>query len=133
MPSKPKIITFLIADNVMQEKGSNKWSAIGIFDRIHASKFPTLHTNMALYMKLSDAEGEYDIRIEFVDSDGRKLSIFEGIKLRVGSKLNHPDFGIRAQNLMIPKPGKYHFDLYFNNELCESYPLIAEERGKPNV
>ena len=132
-PSKPKIITFLIADSVIQEKGSNKWSVIGIFDRIFASKFPTLHNNMALYMRLSDAEGEYDIRIEFVDSEGKKLSVFEGIKLKVGSKLNHPDFGIRTQNLIIPKPGKYHFDLYFNDQLCESCPLIVEEIGKTNA
>jgi hypothetical protein len=66
MPTKPEIITFLIADNVMQERGSNKWSAIGIFDRIYSSKFPCLHANMALYVKLADAEGEYDIRVEFL-------------------------------------------------------------------
>lgn len=130
MPSKPKIITFLIADNIIQEKGSNKWSAIGIFDRIYAVKFPYLHANMALYIKLFDAEGEYNIRVEFVDSEGKKMAIFKGIKLKVRSKLDHPDFGIRAQNLMIPKPGKYHFDLYFNDDYCESYPLMVEEAGK---
>lgn len=130
MPSNPNIITFLIADSVIQEKGTNKWSAIGIFDHVYASRFPTLHNNMALYIRLSDAEGEYDIRVEFVDSDNRRLGLFEGLKLRVASKLEFPDFGIRTQNLMIPKPGKYNFDLYFNNELCKSCPLFAEERNK---
>lgn len=130
MPAKPNIITFLIADSVIQEKGSNKWSAIGIFDRIYAEKFPCLHTNMALYIKLADAEGEYDISVEFKDSEGKKLEIFEGIKLRVPSRLNHPDFGIKTQNLLIPKPDKYNFDLYFNGDFCQSYPLIVEEKPK---
>jgi len=130
MPYKPKIDTFLIADNVIQEKDSNKWSVIGVFGQIFSNRFPCFHSNMALYIKISDAEGEYDIRVEFTDSNENKLGIFEGIKLRVDSKLVSVDFGIRTQNLMIPKPGKYHFSLYFNNEFCESCPLIATERGK---
>ena len=127
MAYKPKIDTFLIADNVIQEKGSNKWSVIGIFSQVFSNKFPCFHSSMALYIKISDAEGEYDIRVEFTDADEKKLSVFEGIKLKVDSKLNSVDLGIRTQNLMIPKPGKYHFSLYFNNEFCESCLLIASE------
>ncbi len=127
MPSKPVIKSFLIADSVIQEKGSNKWSAIGIFDRIYTHNFPFLHANTALYIKLADAEGEYELKIEFVDSSGRKLGIFEGIKLKVLSKLDTPDFGIKTQNLFIPASGKYHFDLYFNNQHCANIPLIVEE------
>ncbi len=128
MVSNPQVITFLIADNVIQEKGTNKWSVIGIFDRIYAVKFPYLHTHMALYIKFSDAEGEYNVRVEFTDSEGKKLSVFKGIKLKVNSKLDYPDFGIKTQNLIIPKPGKYHFDLYFNDNLCKSYPLIVDKK-----
>lgn len=127
MPSKPNIISFLIADSVIQEKHSNKWSAIGIFDRIYASKFPCMHANMALYIKLCDAEGDYKIRVEFSDSNARKLGVFEGINLKVGSKLATPDFGIQTRNLFIPKPGKYSFDLYFNDQHCGAFPLNVEE------
>ncbi len=128
MSLKPHIISFLIADSVIQEKGSNKWSAIGIFDRISADRFPCMHASMALYIKLTDAEGEYNLRVEFTDSDARKLGVFEGIKLKVASKLATPDFGIQTKNLFIPKPGKYNFDLYFNDQHCQSFPLIVEAR-----
>ena len=128
MLPKPNVISFLIADTVIEEKGSNKWSAIGIFDRIYADSFPVIHFNMALYVKLSDAEGDYDVRIEFTDSSARKLGIFEGVKLKVSSKLLQPDFGIQTRNLFIPKPDKYNFDLYFNDQLCQSFPLIVEQR-----
>ena len=127
LPAKPNIISFLIADNVIQEKGSNKWSAIGIFDRIYAKNFPCIHFSTALYVKLSDAEGEYNIRVEFTDSNMKKLAIFEGIKLKVTSKLEQPDFGIQTRNLFIPKPGKYTFDLYFNDQFCTGFPLIVEQ------
>ena len=130
MVSKPNILSFLIADNVIQERGTNKWSAIGIFDHIFVEKFPCIHANMALYVRLSDAEGEYDLRVEFTNSEDTKLSTFEGIKLKVLDKLATPDFGIQTRNLFIPKPDKYSFDLYFNGQLCERFPLIVKGSGK---
>ena len=125
--AKPNIISFLIADSIIQEKGTNKWSVIGIFDRIHASSFPFIHPNLALYIKLSDAEGDYSIKIEFTNDAGQKLGVFEGLKLTIHSKLETPDFGIQTRNLTIPSPGKYNFDLYFNDQYCESVPLIIQE------
>ncbi len=130
IPVKPKINSFLIADMVIQDKATNKWSAIGIFDRIMASNFPCMHPNLALYIRLSDAEGKYDIRVEFCDTENRKLAVFEGITLTIPSRLHHPDLGIKTLSLPIPKPGKYYFDLYFNGELAESLPLDVEEIPK---
>ena len=130
MASKPNILSFLIADNVIQERGTNKWSAIGIFDQILVEKFPCIYANMALYIRLSDAEGEYDLRVEFTNSEDTKLSTFEGIKLKVLDKLATPDFGIQTRNLFIPQPDKYSFDLYFNGQLCEGFPLIVKGIGK---
>lgn len=85
-PSKPHILSFLIADKVIQEKHSNKWSAIGIFDRVYVQKFPCMHATLALYVKLSDAEGKYAIRVEFSDAEGTKLGVFENVELQVNSR-----------------------------------------------
>ena len=126
-PIKPQIKSFLIADMVIQEHGSNKWSAIGIFDRIYAQGFPYLHNTLALYIKLSDAEGSYDIRVEFCDENDRKIAIFKGIKLSVPSRLNTPDFGIRTRNLQVPKPGQYCFNLYFNDEFVQGIPIKVDK------
>ncbi len=128
-PLNPKINSFLIADMVIQDKATNKWSAIGIFDRIVSSNFPCIHPNLALYIRLSDAEGKYDIRVEFRDTEDRKLAVFEGMTLSISSRLHHPDLGIKTLHLPIPKPGRYYFDLYFNGELTESLPLEVEKIG----
>lgn len=127
-PPKPEIITFLIADQVIQEKGTNKWSAIGIFDHIYAENFPLMHQSLGLYIKLTEAQGEYKIRIELTSAeDHQKLGVFEGLNLRMESPLMTFDFGIQTRNLHLPKPGKYHFDLYFNDQLCKSLPLFVEQ------
>ena len=127
MVVKPEIKSFLIADMVIQEKGSNKWSAIGIFDRISAHQFPFCHPGIGLYARFTDAQGDYHIRIEFCDTDGRKLAFFEGIKISVPSQLMTPDFGIQIHNLVIPKPGQYDFNLFFNGEFVKNFPLIVEQ------
>ena len=39
-------------------------------------------------MRLTEAEGDYDIRVEFCDINKKKLAIFEGLKLSVSSKID---------------------------------------------
>ncbi len=127
IPVKPEIISFLIADMVIQEKGTNKWSAIGIFDKIRAVSFPYIHPGLALYIRLADAEGDYNIRIEFCDDSDQIFAVFEGITLSIQSRLHHPDLGIKTVNLAIPKPGKYYFKLYFNGAFTKGFQLDVEE------
>lgn len=125
-PVKPEIISFLIADMVIQEKITNKWSAIGIFDRIRAASFPYVHPGLALYIRLADAEGDYNIRVEFCDDNDKILAVFEGITLSIHSRLHHPDLGIKTANLLIPKSGKYYFKLYFNGIFAKDFQLDVE-------
>lgn len=126
-PVKPEIISFLIADMVIQEKGTNKWSAIGIFDRIRAASFPYVHPVLALYIRLADAEGDYNVRVEFCDDNDKILAVFEGITLSIVSRLHRPDLGIKTVNLLIQKPGKYYFKLYFNGIFAKGFQLDVEE------
>ncbi|GJQ22667.1 MAG: hypothetical protein HBSAPP01_04570 [Candidatus Brocadia sapporoensis] len=127
LPVKPEIISFLIADMLIQEKGTNKWSAIGIFDRIRAAAFPYVHPGLSLYVRLADAEGNYDVRVEFCDNNDQILALFEGIRLSIQSRLYHPDIAIKTANLPIPKPGKYYFKLYFNGAFSKGFQLDVEE------
>lgn len=126
-PVKPEIVSFLIADMLIQEKGTNKWSAIGIFDRIRAAGFPYVHPGLSLYIRLADAEGNYDVRVEFCDNNDHILAMFDGITLSVHSRLHQPDIAIKTANLPIPKPGKYYFKLYFNKAFVKGFQLHVEE------
>ena len=126
MSVKPEVKSFLIADYVMQERHSNKWSAVGIFDKIYSNNYPCAHPNVGIYIRLADAEGEYKLKIEFCDSEGKKLAIYDKIMITVQSRLATPDFGIQTHRLPLPKPDVYHFNLYFNDEFVVSMPLTVE-------
>lgn len=129
----PSIESFLIADKVIQEKNTNKWSIIGIFDKIYTGSFPCIHSSLSLYIRLSGGWGKYKIKIEFCDDQDRVLGLFEGIEIDVKDKLAFPGFGINTTRLQIPQPGKYWFKLYFNDEFLEQFPIqvvLIEENKK---
>jgi len=122
MQVKPIVKAFLIADKVMREEGTGKWSVIGIFDRILSKNFPTNHPSLALYIRLTNAEGEYNVKVEFCEAEGKVLSLFEG-KLVVSSRLATPELGIQTYNLPLPKPGKYLFKLYLNDDFIQDFSI----------
>ncbi len=126
----PNLISFVLCDSVIQDKITGKWSAIGIFDKIYSRKFPVFHANMAIYVRLTDVEGKYNLRIEFVNQNNDKLSIFDGISFEVLKRQKTVDFGIPLHNLLIPKEGKYNIDLYFNDNIIKGYPLEVIKLNK---
>lgn len=125
MPSLPSISSFLIADSVFQQK-NGKWCIIGIFDRIQAPRYPVLHHALGLFVRLSDAAGDYDVKVEFRNSTDQVLAVFGGVHLHVAHRLSPVTFGIQTHNLPIPAAGRYFFKLFFNEEAAPvDIPLEA--------
>jgi hypothetical protein len=118
-PPIPRVQNFLIADSVFQQAGG-KWCVIGVFDRVTAVQYPVMHAVLGLFVQLSDAEGEYDVRVEFQDARGKVHGKFEGIRFVVKNRLEQGAFGLQTQHLPIPAPGAYFFKLYFNGRLSET-------------
>ncbi len=88
--------------------------------------FPCIHRTLALYVRLIDGEGKFNIRVEFCDDKNAMLASFSGLEINIHSRLAIPEIGIQTYNLPIPRPGKYNFHLYFNDELADiSIPLEA--------
>jgi hypothetical protein len=131
MPPTPNVKAFLIADAVIQDRATGKWSVVGIFDRIFAPQFPCVHPSLAMYVKLSDAVGRYRVRVEFRDGDDKVVSGFEGIDLEVKDQLQSVDFGIPTHGLPLEKPGRYQFQLYFNGEYVTAAPLDVQKLEPP--
>lgn len=124
MPPTPVVKSFLVADAVIQDRATGKWSVIGVFDRIFAPQFPCVHPVVAVYVKLSDALGRYRVRIEFREAaEDRLVSTFEGIDLEVKDRRQAVEFGITTHGLPLQKPGPYLFQLHLNNEYVASSPL----------
>jgi hypothetical protein len=78
----------LIADHAIREAETNKVTLVGIFDRIFGQTFPLQWSHpVAVYVRVTDAEGDYPIRLELVRlEDEQTIGRLEG-RAVVGSRL----------------------------------------------
>jgi len=124
--ARPPIVkSFIIADTVIQDRLTGKWSIIGVFDRVMAPSFPVVHPTVALYLRLSDAQGRYRMRVEFRDASDRRVGLFEGIEIEVKDPAQAIEVGLPTHMLPLEKPGKYQFQLFINDEFAASAELTV--------
>lgn len=123
---------FLIADAVIQDRLTRKWTVVNVFDQIFAPQFPCVHPSMALYVKLADARGRYAVRVDLRDATDALLSKIEGIVVEASGPTRSAEFGVTAQGLPLKGPGRCQFQLFLNDEYAAAASLdIVQARPGP--
>jgi len=121
--ARPAVVkSFLIADTVIQDRMTGKWSVIGVFDRVMAPNFPVFHP-IALYLKLGDTEGRYKIKVELRDANDRQVALIDGTPIDVKAPIQTVEVGFRMPPIPLERPGKYQFQLHVNDDFVASAPL----------
>ena len=123
MAALPAVRAFVLADAVIQDRLTRKWSVVNVFDQIYAPQFPCWHPSMAMYVKLADARGRYVVRLEFRDAGDALLSKIEGITVEASGAAHSAEFGLTAQGLPLKEPGRYQFQLFLNDEYAAAVSL----------
>ncbi|MBL8117853.1 MAG: hypothetical protein JNJ78_10035 [Anaerolineae bacterium] len=120
---------FLAADYAAKEQ-SGKLNVLGIFNRIYAADFPAIHASLYLVIRfiaeLGEFETKHDVKIIFVDSDGRELSAASGqleLPKPEGGKQLQAELIIQISNLELPKAGGYEFRVIVNKDVKAILPL----------
>jgi len=104
----------LICDQVIVEHGTGKKSLIGVFEQLNAFSFPT-QTRLAIYVKLVDASGNYDLLIRVVNlKDETKVAEIKAMANNL-SQIAAAEFAINIAGIILPEAGKYEFQLYAND------------------
>ena len=110
----PVLVAALICDVAVEDPSTRKKNLIGIFDRIWSRRFPTQRV-MSLYIKLTDAEGLYNIAAKFVErSSGSTLAEVQAT-LQVEDRLSSVDMYLPSPPLPIPRKGRYEFQIWANS------------------
>src|SRR3990167_4126164 len=110
----PTVKAFLLADSVFQQK-NGKLCIVGVFDKLYATRFPVVHPSMGLYVKLADAKGSYRVRADIENSEGQQIARLDGINVTAHDRAEEGGIGIEARGLLLPAPGTYFINLYFND------------------
>ena len=121
----------LLADYIAP--GANgKTNIMGVFDKLFAKKFPTVHNSLSLLIKFEletqEENKNLNLKIDFVDQDGkRKVAPIE-LKAKFSSRKNDKlisehQFVFEMKGLRIDKPGTYEFSIYVNDRYLYGVPL----------
>lgn len=121
----------LLADYIAP--GANgKTNIMGVFDKLYAKTFPTVHHSLSLLVKFElepkEENKNLNLQIDFVDQDGKRK--VAPIKLRVKFPSRKKDilvsdhqFVFELNKLKIDKPGTYEFSIYVNERYLYGVPL----------
>jgi hypothetical protein len=128
MPPTPSVKAILICDQVIHEAGSNRKSLIGIFEEIHLPKFPAHYPRIAVYVNLTDANGEYVLEMRLQGEDGNEVGRGQTPRMRIENPLATCEFALQIQNLVLPAPGQYEFQIFTNGDFLTSKTFRVRKR-----
>lgn len=119
---------FALCDAATEAGG--KLNILGAFDRINARQFPAVHQHCAVTVRMRFdriEEGEHQVRLNFVDADGK--SIMPPLDGKLGIQFPGDVQSVCANmilnmnGLKFEKPGQYSIDLAVNGRHEKSLPV----------
>jgi hypothetical protein len=123
----------LICDQAIREEGTGKVSLIGIFENIHGANFPMAHLGLAVYAKVTDALGEYDVSLDLVRLDDFQLLGQGKAHATVTDRLSPAEFIFHLGFLGFERPGRYEFRLSANGQhvASKTFDVILLKEAPP--
>ncbi|HTO12362.1 MAG TPA: hypothetical protein VMQ51_12380 [Candidatus Binatia bacterium] len=134
MPSAPErphpsLNAMLLCDLTIREHGSGKISLIGVFENISAARFPVVHRALSVYAKLTDAEGDYTIRLELLRLDDSHMVAQGTLKATFADRMSPGELIFNLENLGLERPGRYEFRLYAEDRFVAGKSFTVIQSG----
>lgn len=121
----PSVVAMLVCDQIITEQATNKKSLIGVFDTFGSMTFPVLFQRLAVYIKLADAVGDYFFKLRIVKLKDESLIVEMGIQATVKDESQYTELALPINNIPIPEPGKYEFQLYAGDVYLDRITMQA--------
>jgi len=114
----PTLVALLICDQVIDDRLTNKKSAIGLFNAILVPRFPTVIQQMTVMASLTEIQGRAPLELRLVrDADNEPLFGTKG-HVDAPNPLATIDLVFTMHGIRIEAAGQYAFEL-----LCGGEPL----------
>ena len=127
----PACNAMLICDQTLQEGATGKNSLVGIFENIAAHQFPAGCGLVTVYAKLTDAQGDYLIRLELIHVSDLTVIGQGQFRANIGDRMIPAELVFQIGGLVFPKPGLYEFRLYANDRWVGSKSLRLVQAPEP--
>jgi len=122
---KPTLLALLVCDSIIVDEISKKKTLVGVFTNINSTKFPCVHQSMALYISLTNAEGNHALIIRLKQIETEALIGELQVNATFFDKTKVTDFGFNVPPIKLPDPGRYEFQLWDNGDLLGTQEFVA--------
>lgn len=127
----PSLNAMLICDLALQEGATGKTSVVGVFEHISAHQFPARCGFVFVYVKLTDAQGEYRCRLELVRLEDLAVIGRGALGATFGDRMVPAELVFQIGGLAFERPGAYEFRLYANDRWVGSKILRVIQAPDP--
>lgn len=125
--TQPVAIALVVCDNVYLES-SGKTALVGLFNRIHATKFPIKHPLLCVYLSVTDIPPNTKFKLDIVHSETDHTVVsLEGPSPKGADRTTICDMNFELKNLEFPEPGRYYIRCWGNDKLLVQRPFDAEQ------
>jgi hypothetical protein len=110
---RPVLQAMLVCDQAIRDAETNKVSLVGIFDQIRGAEFPLAWARpTAVYTRVTDAEGHYQIQLELVRLEDEASVGRVDVELTAGDRMGFGELIFKFDRLIFERPGRYEFRLF---------------------
>jgi len=127
----PACNAMLICDQAVQEGATGKTSLVGIFENVSAHQYPAHCGLFTVYAKLTDAQGEYRIRLELISLGDFTVIGQKEFRATIADRMVPAELVFQIAGLVFEKPGRYEFRLYANERWVGSKSLYFVQARDP--
>ncbi|MGN6554569.1 MAG: DUF6941 family protein [Verrucomicrobiota bacterium] len=127
----------VLCDAATDDNG--KLNLLGAFDTIYTQQLPATHPQCSIALRVTfghEDEGDHNLRLTFVDADGRSIMPHIDIPVKVSlpgdSHFGTRNFIINIQQLKFDNPGLYSMDIGLDEKPQASIPMLVKHTGPRN-
>jgi hypothetical protein len=113
-PPHPILNAMLLCDLTVREEGTGKYTLVGIFENINARAFPYRHGSLSVYAKITDAQGDYSIGLQFVRLEDLQVIGEGNLSATIPDRNAVSELVFQLGGLAFERPGRYEFRLLAN-------------------
>jgi len=126
----------VLCDAATDDNG--KLNLLGAFDTIYARELPARHPQCAVALRVtfySEDEGNRQLKLNFVDADGRAImppiEIPANVTLPGDMHFGTRNYIVNIQQMKFDQPGLYSVDVLFEDKVQASIPLLVRHVPAP--
>ncbi len=126
-----------LADAAQSTPDGKLWVLGGDFEDLFVPEFPAMHGALALVVRLRvpplECGQPHRLRVEFVDSDGKKADPQLALEFRAELAPGHPTrdvgagFVLNFQQIRYERPGDYAFHIFVDDLESGIVPLYVRQ------